>query len=114
MFDELQENDFLILPDLWANGHLPNLDKIVGMHLFSYQTDWFFCEYNPAVRNAYGMMVLHADFDNAKWGYFTFPELEDIHNNIMEIHWNKNFTPRSVRDLRPLRVKFNGNIRVYT
>ncbi len=60
------------------------------------------------------MVVIKNDFERAKWGYFTMKELEDISSKIMEIKWNKMFTPRAVKNLKLLVVKFNKKIRIYS
>ncbi|WP_022669480.1 hypothetical protein [Desulfospira joergensenii] len=100
------------LPDLFTNEETPFKNRLIQLHLFSFQADWFICEYNPAWQNFYGMMVFRNDFKNARWGYFTLPELEEL-SKVTEIHWNKNFIPRAVKDLKPLVVKFKGIQRIY-
>jgi hypothetical protein len=114
MYDLPEEIDLVALPDLFATHDIPAPDRIIKMHLFSNHTDWFFCEYNPAVKNLFGMVVIKNDFKNARWGYFTMPELEEISYKIMEIRWNKIFIPRAVKNLKPLIVKFNKKVRIYS
>ena len=52
----------LNLPDLFVSRHLPTQERMLHLHFFSMQTDWLFCEYNPAIQNFYGMEVLWNDF----------------------------------------------------
>ncbi len=114
MNDLPEEIDLITLPDLFTNEHTPMQYRMIKMHLFSDHTDWFFCEYNPAVKNLFGMVVIKNDFEHAEWGYFTMKELEDISYKIMEIKWNKRFTPRTVKNLKPLVVKFDKKVRIYS
>ncbi len=51
MNDLPEELDLVTLPDLFTSDDIPVHDRMIKMHLFSDHTDWFFCEYNPAVKN---------------------------------------------------------------
>lgn len=107
------EFDLTCLPEIFSSETVPFHQRIVHMHLFSFQTDWFILGYNKSQKIMYGMMVFRADFENAQWGFFDLEELESI-SAISKIHWNKSFSPRAVRHLRPLRVEFEGKVRIYT
>jgi len=88
-------------------------DKVIHLHYFARDCDWWVCEYGPATGDAFGYARLHGDDINAEWGYVNLPELEALYQQgsitrtdphrlrllprlIVEhdLHW----TPRTVRE----------------
>jgi len=53
--------------------------KVIHLHYFVRDCDWWVCEYDPATGDAFGYARLHGDDTNAKWGYVNLPELEALH-----------------------------------
>jgi len=54
-------------------------DKVIHLHYFVRDCDWWVCEYDPATGTAFGYARLHGDDTNAEWGYVNLPELEALH-----------------------------------
>ncbi len=100
------------IPPLYGSENVATADKIIHLHYFARDCDWWVCEYDPATGTAFGYARLHGDDTNAEWGYVNLPELEALHQQgsitrtdthrlrllprlIVErdLHW----TPRTVR-----------------
>ncbi|MCP3940971.1 MAG: hypothetical protein GY710_05755 [Desulfobacteraceae bacterium] len=61
-----EELDLISMPKLFTNEHIPIEERTIKMHLFSYEADWFFCEYDSFVKNLFGMVIKNGNFENAK------------------------------------------------
>jgi hypothetical protein len=63
------------LPTLYSTERVPLEEKIVHMHLFLGNTDWWICEYDAENRLFWGFVCLNGDVWNAEWGYTSLDEL---------------------------------------
>lgn len=72
------DKDLSAIPPLYSTEHIPVKDKIVHLHYFTGDSDWWITELDPATMLAFGYVRLHADDLHAEWGYIDLTELEAI------------------------------------
>ena len=67
------------IPPLYGSEDVAIADKVIHLHYFVRDCDWWIAEYDPATGDAFGYARLHGDDTNAEWGYVNLPELEALH-----------------------------------
>lgn len=65
------------LPRLYETDNIPAEDKLIHLHFFIGNCDWFIAEYDGDDL-FYGFAVLGGDWECAEWGYASFRELQDL------------------------------------
>ena len=86
------------IPALYATENLPLAEKTVQVKLFTPWSNWtwFICEYDPAQRLAWGLVI---GLDT-EWGYVSLEELEAIRGPAgLRIERDIHFTPCTVAEL---------------
>ena len=71
------------IPRLYETESTPLQNKIVHLHFFIGNSDWYVCEFDGDDL-FFGYAILGDDIVNAEWGYFSFSELKDISINGIE------------------------------
>ncbi len=79
------------IPRLYQTEDLPLKDKLIHLHFFIGNTDFYICEYN-CTDTFWGFVILNGDMEMAEFGYINFDELKSIRvNGWQEIdcdqHW---------------------------
>ena len=72
------------IPRLYATESTPLQNKLVYLHFFIGDSDWYVCEFDGDDL-FFGYAILNGDHLNAEWGYFSFSELRDISINGIEV-----------------------------
>ena len=72
------------IPRLYATESTPLHNKLVYLHFFIGDSDWYVCEFDGDDL-FFGYVILNGDHLNAEWGYFSFSELREISMNEIEI-----------------------------
>ena len=72
------------IPRLYATESTPLQNKLVYLHFFIGNSDWYECEFDGDDL-FFGCALLNGDHLNAEWGYFSFSELRDISINGIEV-----------------------------
>lgn len=71
------------LPKLYETEHIPAEEKIIYLHFFLGQCDWYIAEFDGDDL-FFGYANL-GDDDMAEWGYISFNELRNIREHCAEI-----------------------------
>ena len=66
------------IPALYATEHVPTADKVLHLHYFVRDCDWWIAELDPERGLAFGYACLNGDATCAEWGYIDLTELEAI------------------------------------
>ena len=72
------------IPRLYATESTSIQSKLVYLHFFIGNSDWYVCEFDGDDL-FFGYAIVNGDQLNAEWGYFSFSELEDISINGIEV-----------------------------
>ena len=72
------------LPKLYETTNVKPEDKIIHMHFWIFQSDWFIAEVDPKTGLLYGFVILNGDTENAEWGYIPLEDL--IRINVKGFH----------------------------
>ncbi len=80
------------VPRFYETDQFSIEDKLIFLHFFIGDCDWYVCEFNGEV--FWGFAILNGDLRNAEWGYFSLAELQNIKvSNLIEVdcelesHW---------------------------
>lgn len=68
------------IPRLYETENVPLEDKVIHLHFFIRDCDWYIAEYDGKDL-FWGFAVLNGDIQNAEWGYISFKELREIKLN---------------------------------
>jgi len=72
------------IPALYATDNTELRDKLIYLHFFIGNCDWYVAEFNGK-DTFWGFVVLNGDLLNAEWGYFTLSELQSVQIHGVEI-----------------------------
>jgi hypothetical protein len=72
------------IPRLYETEHLELKDKLIYLHFFIGNSDWYIAEYDGE-DTFWGYAILNGDEHNAEWGYISFSELKSIKIGYAEI-----------------------------
>lgn len=85
------------IPPLYATEALALQDKIVHLHYFAGESDWWIAELDPETGEGFGYARL-GGFSSGEWGYVALPELEQVHVSTcagdMVVERDLGWTPR--------------------
>jgi hypothetical protein len=73
------------IPPLYGTDHIPAEDKMIWLHYFTSNSDWFIAELNPNDGIAFGFACLGGDRQNAEWGYMDLEELEAVRGKVANL-----------------------------
>jgi len=65
------------IPRLYATENIPANNKLIYLHFFIGECDWYIAEYGGD-DIFFGFANLNGDLQNAEWGYSSFSELKEI------------------------------------
>ena len=65
------------IPRLYETEPIPLKDKLIHLHFFIMDTDFFICEYDGD-DTFWGFVILNGDLQMAEWGYINFQEVKSI------------------------------------
>jgi len=82
MWNVPNKNRLSKIPKLYKTEWVPLLDKIVHLHFFIGNSDWYITEYDGE-DTFYGYVILNGDKQYAEFGYISFQELKDIKVSFM-------------------------------
>ena len=65
------------IPRLYETESIPLKEKLIYLHFFIMDTDFFICEFDGE-ETLWGFVVLNGDLQMAEWGYINFSEVKSI------------------------------------
>ena len=65
------------IPRLYETESIPLKEKLIYLHFFIMDTDFFICKYDGE-DTFWGFVVLNGDLQMAEWGYINFSEVRSI------------------------------------
>ena len=71
------------IPSLYDTEKINANDKIIYLHFFIGDCDWYIAEFDGEVL-FFGFAILN-DPQNAEWGYISFKELDEINLDGLEV-----------------------------
>lgn len=77
MWNEPNKERLDKIPRLYETEEIPLKEKLIHLHLFIGETDFFICEYDGE-DTFWGFVVLNGDLEMAEFGYINFDELKSI------------------------------------
>ena len=77
MWNEPTTDQLAQIPRLYATDGTPLQDKLIYLHFFIGNSDWYIAEYDGQ-HIFWGFAILNQDYFNAEWGYIPFNELKEI------------------------------------
>ena len=100
MWNQPTEKELAKVPRLYATENVPARDKVIHLHFFIGNSDWFICEYDGD-DTFFGFACLNGWTDLAEWGYISFKELKELRvKQPIDIDGQKALIPLEVdRDL---------------
>ncbi len=75
------------IPKLYETENTPTMDKLIYLHFFLGNSDWYVAECN-GTDTFWGFVILNGDLLNAEWGYFTIHKLDRLNVRGFEIDMN--------------------------
>ncbi|OGF56532.1 MAG: hypothetical protein A2452_07395 [Candidatus Firestonebacteria bacterium RIFOXYC2_FULL_39_67] len=94
------------VPKLYEQDGEGTAEKIVYMHFFVANCDWYITEYDR-VDTFFGFAIL-GDPEMAEWGYISFMELKNLKVSWLEVDTDKHWQVRKVKEV-PKIVMANGS-----
>lgn len=73
------------IPKLYETEHTPLKDKLIYLHFYMDNCDWFIAEYDGE-DIFWGFAILNFDINNSEWGYMSFSEFKGINIQGIEIN----------------------------
>ena len=77
MFNPPTDVELAKIPRLYETENVPAKDKIIRMHFFLGNSDWFICEFDGD-DTFFGFACLNGWTDLAEWGYISLKELKEL------------------------------------
>ena len=72
------------IPKLYATENIPVKEKLIYLHFFLGNSDWYVCEFD-GTGTFFGYVILNGDYQTAEWGYFTINKLDRLNVRGLEI-----------------------------
>ena len=86
MYNVPSKEELAKIPKLYSTENIPLKDKIIHMHFFLCDSDWYIAEYDGK-DTFFGFACINGWKDLAEWGYISFSELKDLKVNVpINIH----------------------------
>lgn len=76
------------IPGLYKTEHTPLKDKLIYLHFYLGNSDWYVAECN-GTDTFWGFVILNGDLLNAEWGYFTLRKLDQLNVRGVEVEHEK-------------------------
>lgn len=88
------------IPTLYATKAVPTADKIVHLHYFAPNGDWWLTELDVEEGLGFGWACLNGDDQNAEWGYVSLEELEQLNvlRGLVIVERDCYWTPKPARE----------------
>tara|TARA_B100000614_G_C14545845_1_gene492053 strand:+ start:724 stop:1266 length:543 start_codon:yes stop_codon:yes gene_type:complete len=71
------KEDLAKIPALYETEHIPLKNKIIHMHFFILDCDWWICEHNGGDM-LFGFAILNGDYQFGEWGFINMEDLKNV------------------------------------
>ena len=78
MWNEPAKERLAEIPGLNETESICTVDKLIHLHFFIGDCDWYIAEYDPEDELFWGFAILNGDYQMAEWGYISFEEMRQI------------------------------------
>ena len=89
------------IPDLYETESIALEDKLIHLHFFLLDSDWYVIEHN-GTDTFYGFVILNGDLQNAEWGYFTLRKLDQLNVRGYEVEFDDYWQVRQASQVRKI------------
>jgi hypothetical protein len=104
MINRPTESELLKLAQINIDKNTPLEDRIIHMHFFLDGRDWYVSQYDPQRRHFFGYMIPNDDYHRARWGYFSFDELDRTRTRAkIEVVRNTHWKPKRAIEVDRIR-----------
>ena len=78
------------MPHTYQTEKIPTKDKIVYLHYFYGESDWYIVEKDklPDQQQAFGYTILNGDLEYAEWGYISIEELKQTRKVELDFYFD--------------------------
>jgi len=80
MWNEPSKQKLNRLPNMYSTEEIPVKEKLVYLHFFIGNTDFYICEFN-GTDALWGFVILNGDMEMAEFGYINYEEIKSIRVN---------------------------------
>lgn len=77
MYNIPTEKELSIIPNLYSTEGIPLKDKMIYLHFFLSNSDWYIAEYD-GIDTFFGFVCLNGWLDLAEWGLICLRELKEL------------------------------------
>jgi hypothetical protein len=85
-------DELATIPTLYDTETVAAADKVIHLHYFVRDCDWWIAELDPDTGLAFGYACLHGDTTTAEWGYIDLTELEGLYQ-AAQVQTDRNGRP---------------------
>ena len=106
MWNEPSKERLAKITKLYATENIPLKDKLIYLHFFIADSDWYIAEYDGEDL-FWGYAVLNNDYVNAEWGYISFSEMKAIKiNGWLEVdcETEESWKIRKAAEVKKIRI----------
>lgn len=76
MWNEPTKERLAKIPGLYETEGICTMDKLIYLHFFIGDSDWYIAEYDGEDGLFWGFAILNGDYQMSEWGYVSFEELK--------------------------------------
>ena len=84
MWNTPSKTQLIKIPALYATENIELQEKLIYLHFFLGNSDWYVCEFNGK-DTFFGYVILNGDYQTAEWGYFTLRKLDQLNVKGFEV-----------------------------
>jgi hypothetical protein len=92
------------IPKYYSSEEVPLKEKVIYMHFFIGNCDWYGAEYSPKERCFFGFAILNNDYEMAEWGYFSLDELASLKVKFIEVDKDCHWTPKKACEIEKICI----------
>ena len=102
MWNEPSAQELNQIPKLYDSEDVPAKDKMIYMHFFLANSDWFVAEFDGD-DTFFGFACLNGWTDCAEWGYISVRELKELNFRGLEVDRELNWISKKAKDVPLIR-----------
>ena len=92
------------IPKYYSSEEVPLKEKMIYMHFFIGDCDWYAAEYSSEERCFFGFAILNSDYEMAEWGYFSLDELVKLRVRFIEVDKDCGWMPKKAYEIEKICI----------